>query len=182
MEILKNPVLAEKAAMLKRPLKHTLRKPLREIEIVNCEESFHKLKAIPVKNCEMPLVMNAGETRILDFGDHSVGYLHFSLSHLSTARIVDSPVMLRFSFGEFPLEIIADPNTYKGTLGRGWLQNEVKHVVFAPYTGMLERRYAFRYLKIERIDSAAFPVNLSQAGYDLSDVLKNIEGMRAGCV
>ena len=160
MAILRNDLFVEKAESLKRPLKHV---PMFPKQLVNMEKdasSFQGLKAIPVSKCEFPLTMNSGESVILDFGDHFVGYLHYSLGHFGDIRIVDSPVMLRFSFGEFPLEIVTQPENYKGTLGSGWLQNETRSIVFTPYRGCLERRYAFRYLKIERIDNAVFPINV----------------------
>ena len=109
---------------------------------------------------ELPVVLKSGESVILDFGCHNVGYLNFSLNHLPE-HITDSPVNLKFTFGEFPLEITTPPESYNGSLGRCWLQNEDKTVVFTPYTGVLERRYSFRYLKIERTDDAVFPIAIT---------------------
>lgn len=160
MAILKNDMFAAKAESLKRPLKHVQVSPKHIVNIVKDASSFQGLKAVPASKFEFPLTINSGESVILDFGDHYVGYLHYCLGHFGDIRIVDSPVMLRFSFGEFPLEIVSVPENYKGTLGSGWLQNETRSVVFTPYSGCLERRYAFRYLKIERIDNAVFPISL----------------------
>lgn len=162
MEPIVNALFAEKANSLKRPLKHVQRMPVNCVIMETCDTAFQNLRAVPAEKCSLPLQMEAGDSVILDFGEHCVGYLHFALNHLRTARIADSPVMLKFSFGEFPLEIQMDPAAYTGTLGRGWLQNETKSVAFTPYSGMLERRYAFRYLKIQRVDNACFPIVLTE--------------------
>jgi len=161
MSIIKNSVYAKKAYSLKRPLKHKDVRPQQIVAIRRESGSFQGLKAVSLGECRLPLRMNRGDSIILDFGDHCVGQLNFAVSHLPGERIVDSPVMLKFSFGEFPFEIMAAPEEYKGTLGCGWLQNEIRSVVFTPYRGILERRYAFRYLKIERVDNAVFPVAIT---------------------
>ncbi len=44
------------------------------------------------------------------------------------------------------------------SLSVGWLQQDLKTVVFMPYAGSLERRYSFRYVKLQRTDSVRFPI------------------------
>lgn len=161
MAVMIDKIFAGKADSLKRPLKHVRVEPVGLVRMECDSVAFQGLKAVKIPGYKLPIVINSGESMIFDFGDHYVGWLHYGLSHLASARIADSPVKLRFTFGEFPLEIVTPPEEYKGTLGSGWLQNEERAVVFTPYAGKLERRYAFRYLKIERIDSAQFPVELS---------------------
>ena len=158
MAALVDSTFAEKANSFKRPLKHTKIVPGNLVQIEQDSSAFQGLKAVDVSACAFPLILNSGESVILDFGDHCVGQLHYEIAHLATAQIADSPVKFRFTFGEFPLEIVTPPESYKGTIGSGWLQNETKAIVFTPYSGTLERRYAVRYLKIERLDSALFPV------------------------
>ena len=162
MAVLKNEIFESKARELKHPLKHLAVKPVRLVKVEHDPGAFQGLKAIPTADCEFPLVINSGDTLILDFGDHYVGQLQYELTHVGEVRIADSPVMLRFTFGELPLEIVTPPENYKGGLGSGWLQNEVRSFVFMPYSGSLDRRYAFRYLKIERIDSAVFPISIQR--------------------
>lgn len=166
MAVMKSEIFEQKANSYKRPLKHQRAEPVGLVRFAENPAAFQGFQVIEVGSAKLPLTINKGETMIFDFGDHYVGYLHFSLAHLQIARIADSPVELRFSFGEFPLEIVADSNQYKGTLGRGWIQRETKSVVFTPYTGSLERRYAFRYLKVERVDSALFPVDITELFVD----------------
>lgn len=162
MAVIKNSAFAEKAEALKKPLKHVKAEPQQIVTIEKDPTAFQSLKTVPAGDCRLPLTLKSGESVILDFGDHYVGQLHYALGHFGDIRIVDSPVMLRFTFGEFPLEITTPPESYSGTLGSGWLQNEIRSVVFTPYKGMLERRYAFRYLKIERMDNAVFPISINE--------------------
>lgn len=156
----KNELFEQKAIAHKRPLKHRTVRPVGAVTMETAENAFQKLQAVPADGGSFPLTLHAGDSIILDFGDHCVGFLHFTLNHFGNIRITDSPVQLAFTFGEFPLEIVTPPESYRGSLGKGWLQNETKNVVFTPYTGSLERRYSFRYLKIERTDNAVFPISV----------------------
>lgn len=151
----------EKAKALKRPLIKTQKRPERIVEIIKAPASFQGLAVIHKDNIGEYICLSAGEEIILDFGKHIVGYLHFSLTNDALVKITDSPVKLQFFFGEFPLEIVTPPESYKGGLSNGWLQNEERSFVFTPCTGSSDRRYSFRYLKIRRNDNARFPVKIS---------------------
>jgi hypothetical protein len=149
----------QKANQYKKPLIHTKVCPERTIEFVNDTKGFQGLGVRITGTFQMPYTLGSGDSIILDFGRHCVGYLHFVLKHIE--HITDSPVMLRFSFGEFPYEIMAEQESYKGVLGSGWIQREEKNIVLTPYDGCLERRYAFRYLKIERLDKSDYPFDIN---------------------
>ncbi|MBR2410098.1 MAG: hypothetical protein IKB08_00060 [Clostridia bacterium] len=161
MSVIINEAFSEKAKELKRPLIRTQKKPERIIEIIKAPESFQGLKVIHKEDMWEFISLSAGEEIILDFGRHIVGYLHFSLTNDALIKITDSPVKLQFFFGEFPLEIVTPPESYKGGLSNGWLQNEERSFVFTPCKGSSDRRYSFRYLKIRRNDNARFPVKIS---------------------
>ncbi len=154
MSLMIDEKLLAKANSLKRELKHRTVRPVCYTEIVRDASAFQGLRAAEAGDVSFPIALAPGASITLDFGDHTVGYLHFSIDR-SVGAIIDSPVMLRFSFGEFPLEIVTPPESYQGRLGSGWLQHETRSVVFTPASCRLERRYSFRYLKIERMDSAA---------------------------
>ncbi|WP_239618117.1 alpha-L-rhamnosidase-related protein [Cohnella mopanensis] len=101
-----------------------------------------------------------GDSIILDFGDHHVGRLTLSLESVDARA--DSPVRLKFIFGEMPCEIAEDFDEYNGWLDRSWLQDEIVNFDVLPGTYTLPRRYTFRYLKIEVLSPArkfkvAFP-------------------------
>lgn len=181
MTVIRNEAFINKANDLKRPLKSRTVYPRAIVEIKQDPTAFQGLRAVPVGECNLPLLMNSGDKVLLDFGDHCVGYLSFALNHLQNVTevsnvITDSPARFKFSFGEFPLEIVTPHEEYHGQLGSGWLQYEEKTVVFTPYSGSLERRYAFRYLLIERLDTSKVPVEFTDisatcvSAVDLSDV------------
>ena len=156
-----NKELFKKAENLKKPLHERILPPLYTVEFKKDSSYWHNIKRENEKTAVLPVELNAGDSVIFDFGEHLVGYISYSVENDGLKKITDAPVKLKFSFGEFPLEITTPPEEYKGGLGCGWLQNEERSFVFTPYSGSLERRYAFRYLKIQRTDNAVFPVKLS---------------------
>ena len=174
MEFIHDEALDQKAKALQSPLKHETKKPISIVRIERDANAFHGLRAVKLGDVDFPLVLGPKESVILDFGEHCVGYLQYSLTHFPDS-IVDSPAMLKFTFGEFPLEIEQQPDAYKGVLGSGWLQNETRNIAITPYDGALDRRYSFRYVKIERVDSALFPVKLTSVIADCVSAVKLCE-------
>ncbi len=160
-----NDDFAKKAAEHKRELLHTRVVPTDYVTIEQDETAFQKLRAVRAGKLDFPLTLNSGDEITVDFGNHCVGYLNFSLMHLEK-HITDSPIQLQFSFGEFPLEITAKPEDYKGSLGSGWLQNETHTEPFTPCSVRLSRRYSFRYLRIKRTDSAKFAMQITELFVD----------------
>ena len=57
-------------------------------------------------------------------------------------------------FGEIAKEMTEDSADYDGWISRGWIQEEFIHVDVLPTELKLPRRYAFRYLEIEAIDTS----------------------------
>jgi len=177
MSVIKQDALIAQANQYQRPLKHRTVFPCNTSALQQDPTAFQGVRVISVSDFQLPFRMNSGDRVILDFGDHCVGYLHFALDHFHKIRICDSPLKLRFRFGEFPLELSTPPEAYHGTLGSGWLQLEDRSMVFMPYSGTLERRYAFRYLQIERLDSGAYPIQFTDlhaqcvSAVDLTDAV-----------
>lgn len=161
MPVIINETFIKKADGLKKPLISRTVSPVATVDFCKDDASWQKIKAVNIQRIAFPITMNAGDRIILDFGDHYVGYISFTLENDGLVKITDSPVRLQFSFGEFPLEIITPPEEYKGGLGCGWLQDEEHTFVFTPCKGSLERRFSFRYLEISRTDCARFPVKIS---------------------
>ena len=159
MSIIVNEKFAKRAEEYKRPLITQIVKPENCVEFIEDENSFQNLKVIPKKKFELPIVLNSGDKILVDFGGHCVGYLNLILNNYGK-KICDSCLKLKFSFGEFPYEIMKPFEEYNGTLGNGWFQREEKTVALLPYKTKLDRRYAFRYLLIERTDNARFSVLL----------------------
>ncbi len=145
--------LIDIANTYRKPLNHKDVYPVNYVEIKEDDKAFQRLRAIPIAKVTDGIVLKSGQKVILDFGDHCVGCLRFDVND-KAGEIMDSPALLKFTFGEFPLEIVSLPENYKGWLGSGWFQTETKPIVFTPWSGMLERRYSFRYLMIERTDNS----------------------------
>ena len=161
MAVIVNETFRKKAAELKAPLIETEAFPKNTAVIEKNENAFQGLLVRKISDAVFPVEIKSGEEILFDFGDHFTGYLNISLDNDGLIKITDSPVRLHFTFGEFPLETETKPEEYKGGLGSGWLQNEERSFVFTPCRARLDRRYAFRYLKIKRTDSASFTVKIN---------------------
>lgn len=92
-------------------------------------------------------MLRKGDSVVIDFGEYSVGYLHFKFSFSGSHP--DAPAYIRFHMAERAQDIDARLENYKGWLGKGWFQEEYVHIDILPEILELPRRYAFRYLKIE---------------------------------
>jgi alpha-L-rhamnosidase len=96
--------------------------------------------------------LKRGDSVIVDFEGHRTGYLSF---HLATeGRAPDAPVRLRLTFGEVPTDVAEPLHPYAGQLSEAWLPEETITVDYLPQTVHMPRRYAFRYVKIEVIDTS----------------------------
>lgn len=93
-----------------------------------------------------------GDKLCLDFGDHQVGYVTLKLASVGSPQ--DSPAFFRLKFGEIAKEMTEDSADYDGWISRGWIQEEFIHIDVLPAELKLPRRYAFRYLEIEAIDTS----------------------------
>lgn len=89
---------------------------------------------------------------ILDFGDHEVGYVSFDVVPIGSHY--DAPAFLRLKFAEVLSELTDDSADYDGWISSSWLQEEYIHVDVLPVRLELPRRYAFRYLEIEVLDTS----------------------------
>lgn len=159
MSIIINNELFEKANSYKKPLRVKEVRPVKIVEFKENENCFQNIEVVEKGDFSLPVELNRWDKILVDFGEHFVGYLNFSLENHGL-RICDSPVRLRFSFGEFPYEILKPYEEYSGDLGNGWFQREERFLAWMPCSTRLDRRYAFRYLLIERIDNGQFSVLL----------------------
>jgi alpha-L-rhamnosidase len=89
---------------------------------------------------------------ILDFGGHRTGHLQFRL--VGEGVSVDSPCRLKLTFGEVPGDVAEPLYPYHGQLSSAWLPEEIITVDFLPQLVRMPRRYAFRYVKVEVIDTS----------------------------
>jgi alpha-L-rhamnosidase len=98
-------------------------------------------------------VWHKGDSFILDFEGHRTGYLSFRLG--TRGREPDAPVRLRLVFGEVPIDVAKPLYPYQGTLSSAWLPDEIINVDYLPRTVRMARRYAFRYVKVEVLDTSS---------------------------
>jgi alpha-L-rhamnosidase len=96
--------------------------------------------------------LRRGDSVIVDFEGHRTGYLSFRLA--TEGREPDAPVRLRFTFGEVPTDVAEPFYPYKGELSEAWLPDELINVDYLPQAVRMPRRYAFRYVKIEVLDTS----------------------------
>lgn len=125
--------------------------PVRTVDIVPDGPNFSAQELEAGFAASRPLGRNDG--LCLDFGNHSVGYVSFTLTTVGSPA--DAPAYLRLRFGEIPYEIAADFTSYSGEVSRAWLQEELIHVDVLPARVCMPRRYAFRYLQITVLDTSA---------------------------
>jgi hypothetical protein len=97
-------------------------------------------------------LLRRGDAAIIDFGRHLTG--HFSFSIAGEGRGVDAPARLKLTFGEVPAEVAEPLDPYRGGLSRAWLQDEVINIDVLPAVVEMPRRYAFRYVKLEIVDTS----------------------------
>lgn len=117
------------------------------VEAVGDSAAFQNVSMRTIEPAEAVFIRwNGKEVEYtFDFGRYCVGYLSIGWSF---DRKVDSPLRVRFRFGESPAEMASDFDRYTGHLGRGWLQEEIVVLDHPAPLFSLPRRYAFRYLAI----------------------------------
>ncbi|ESQ87264.1 family 78 glycoside hydrolase catalytic domain [Asticcacaulis benevestitus] len=109
-------------------------------------ETVGSADAIPGK------VLKKGDSLIIDFGGHRTGNLSFHLE--GVGRGVDAPARLRFVFGEVISDVAEPLHPYTGSLSEAWLPEEIVTIDYLPQSVRLPRRYAFRFVKVEVIDTS----------------------------
>ena len=119
--------------------------PLGTVNIVS-DANYH-LGCKSVASNDKDKVFTNGDEIIWDFGNHCVGYLNFHIEVLHNPA--DAPVKLEITFGEVPYEIFCNNAEYTGILSSSWIQTEILVVDTIPSIVRLNRRYAFRYVKVK---------------------------------
>jgi len=155
IKIRKNEGFLKIAEELKPKLIEKTVYPKQTVKVISDKTAIHGWKINKVGSIEN-LGANAygkGESFILDFGDHEVGYLTMRIRSVGSPP--DAPLRLKLIFGEMPCEVQELLLDYNGCISSSWLQEEVINVDILPAVINLPRRYSFRYLKIEVVDTSA---------------------------
>lgn len=160
----KAAIFASVASQLNPTLHTWPRTPQRIVSFAASENSFFGVEpstSTEHKISELPsLTWGKDDDFILDFGVHMVGTLSFMLN--SVGEHQDAPCRLRLVFGESPLDVTMDMYGVKTWISTSWLPDEIINIDTCPERVELKRRHAFRYLRVQVIDtSIKFRVALS---------------------
>ena len=128
--------------------------PKTKVHFVKCVKDPDKLGGWGVQQVEADWTRayGKGDSLILDFGEHITGT--FSIDITSIGSPVDAPLYIAVKFCEMACEIEEDSSTYEGWLSSSWFQEERIHKDVLPCTLQLERRYSFRYVRIDVLDTS----------------------------
>lgn len=151
-----NHDFAQKSEDLRPNLHRWTRTPQNVIRFEEDGYEFFGLRPKPVMRSVQELdtkTWGKGDDFILDFGIHMVGYL--SLKVQAHGRHMDAPCRLRFTFGESPLDVTMGMENVQTWIGTGWLPDEIINIDMCPETLRLPRRYSFRFLRVEVIDTSS---------------------------
>ncbi|MDT8860177.1 sugar hydrolase [Alkalihalobacillus sp. MEB130] len=153
-KINRNEDFIQKAETLKPSLKREVTKPIRIVRAVEDHDIIHGWKCIETEPAAslVDKEFGKGESFIVDFGKHQVGYLSMQIRPVGSPP--DAPLHMRLTFGEMPVEVSVPFSTYDGWISSSWLQEETLHVDVLPGNISLPRRYSFRYLKVEVLDTS----------------------------
>lgn len=146
-----NEAFLAKAQALTPKLLETEVQPVGMVDIMPQDQDYIAMETARGFTQSQPL--GRDDVVCLDFGDHQVGYVSFTLTPVGSPA--DAPAYLKLRFGEIPYEIAADASHYSGEVSRAWIQEEFIHVDVLPARVSLPRRYAFRYLQITVLDTSA---------------------------
>lgn len=147
-----NDEFVKKAEACAPKLRETIVKPVSIVDIVKTDGVYPQVnKRDSVENLP-EYHLAKGDKLCLDFGDHQVGYVTLKLNSVGSPQ--DAPAFFRLKFGEIAKEMTEDSADYDGWISRGWIQEEFIHVDVLPVELKLPRRYAFRYMEIEAIDTS----------------------------
>ncbi|MCL6606067.1 MAG: sugar hydrolase [Paenibacillus sp.] len=128
--------------------------PKQLVQIVRDDQVIHGWRAEKVHSSDelSNLVLGKGDEVTLDFGDHIVGTLSLNIKPVGSPP--DAPLYLKVTIGEMPVEMAVPFSEYEGWLSRSWLQEEAYHLDVLPAELHMERRYSFRYVKLQVLDTS----------------------------
>ncbi|MDQ8736599.1 sugar hydrolase [Paenibacillus sp. LHD-38] len=154
MEMTVNKEMVAVAEKLTPELIQGAAEPKGSIEVIADENAIQGWRVEPKRDPQewKEGAYGKGDSFVLDFGDHLVGYLSFSVRPVGSPP--DAPLKLKLVFGEMPCEIGEPFESYDGWLSSSWLQEETMFVDILPAEIKLPRRYCFRYLKVEVLDTS----------------------------
>ncbi|KAJ9138190.1 Alpha-L-rhamnosidase [Pleurostoma richardsiae] len=127
------------------------------------KDAYFGIRASPTQHAvdQLPsLAWGKGDEFVLDFGVHMVGYVSMKIE--SRGDNMDAPCRLRLTFGESPLDVTMGMDNVDTWISTSWLPDEVINIDVCPETVSLPRRYSFRFLRVQVVDtSPKYKVSIS---------------------
>lgn len=144
----------KKAKDLKTTLIRGIIYPSHIVEVIRNDDAVHgwEVKKKEKASSLSSQTYGKGDQFILDFGTHQVGYIKMKVTPIGSPP--DAPLHLKLTFGEMPIEMAEPFSTYSGWISSSWLQEETMHIDALPNNIELSRRYSFRYVKVEVLDTS----------------------------
>ncbi len=151
---LKNEEFLKKATALTPVLYETPLSPVRLVKPVEDPLAFqgYRMEKAGELSSFYEGAYKRGDTHIIDFGTHAVGYVSFDVN--SAGSPPDAPLRLYITFGEIPCEMGTDFSADDGELSKSWLQEELITIDVLPAHVSLPRRYSFRYMLVKVVDTS----------------------------
>ncbi|MED4225273.1 sugar hydrolase [Neobacillus cucumis] len=152
--IIRNEQFIETAEQLKPELYESIVKPSSIVDIKADPEVIHgwRSEVVAPASSLADNEYQKNDSFVLDFGDHQVGYLTINIRPAGSPP--DAPLKLKLTIGEMPVEMAEPFENYNGWLSSSWLQEETIFVDVLPAVISLPRRYSFRYVKFDVIDTS----------------------------
>lgn len=146
-----NEDFIKKAEILKPILHESINYPQNIVKINKTQNDYEVIKLKKASNIS-EFSMGKGDSIYLDFGDHNVGYLSFKIKSVGSPP--DAPAHIKIKLGEHPCEIVEESSSYNGAISSSWIQEEFLHIDVLPTEISMPRRYAFRYVEINVLDTS----------------------------
>lgn len=147
-----NTLFLKKAAALEPILKSYPVNPVRLVTVEKNDNQEVQVREADSITALESLTFSKRDSLILDFGDHQVGYVNFTV--IPVGSHFDAPAYLRIKFAEVASELLDDSSEYNGWISKSWIQEDYLHLDILPANVQLPRRYAFRYMQIEVLDTS----------------------------
>ena len=147
-----NDKFVKKAEECAPVLYETLVRPKAIVEVEKTDDTYPVVKEVDTPDHIKTHHLKKGDKICLDFGDHQVGYVTLKLSSVGSPQ--DAPAFFKLKFGEIAKEMTESSDDYDGWISKGWIQEEYIHIDVLPTELKLPRRYAFRYMELEVIDTS----------------------------
>lgn len=147
-----NDEFVKKAEACTPKLYETIVKPVSIVDIVKTDSIYPQVNKRDIVKNLSKYQLSKDDKLCLDFGNHQVGYVTLKLNSVGSPQ--DAPAFFHLKFGEIAKEMTENSADYNGWISRGWIQEEFIHVDVLPAELKLPRRYAFRYMEIEVIDTS----------------------------